>query len=310
MLALFLLASFPAFVPGAQIPAQESAEASNSAPTRGLPVDLRRWLDEVATLLARGELDGARSHLAALVEGEVYAALLAGEDEVVLAGLDKIDVVAKSLSVHRVQRSVREERVRRLSASLDEDHPDLLSAKQNLAVTRGALGDLLGALELQEHVHAARERLLPADHPHLLNAKQNLAATRYQLGDLTGRARALRARACGLRERLLTGGSPGPARRQAEPGRHALGSWAIIAGAHELLEHVHAALGAAACRRTTPTCSCREAEPGRHRLQRWGISWARSELLGGTCTRRASGCLPADHPDLLRAKQNLAATRG
>jgi CHAT domain-containing protein len=69
---------------------------------------------------------------------------------------------------------------------LPPDHPDLLAAKQNLAATRAALGDLAGAHELEEYVHAARERLLPPDHPDVLSAKGNLAATRKALGDLSG----------------------------------------------------------------------------------------------------------------------------
>ncbi|MEM6674645.1 MAG: CHAT domain-containing tetratricopeptide repeat protein [Planctomycetota bacterium] len=59
-------------------------------------------------------------------------------------------------------------------------------AKGNLAVTRKQLGDLEGALVLEEHVHAAWERLLDPGDPKLLKAKSNLALTRRLLGDLEG----------------------------------------------------------------------------------------------------------------------------
>ena len=65
---------------------------------------------------------------------------------------------------------------------LPPDHPDLLAAKQNLAATRMQLGDLAGALALEEVVHAANERRLPPAYPDLLVAEQNLANTRYQSG--------------------------------------------------------------------------------------------------------------------------------
>jgi len=120
------------------------------------------------------------------MDGEAYAALLEQEAAVVLAGLTALDGAANPLSALELQQRAREERVERLSACLEPDHRDLLRAKGSLAVTRKALGDLDGALELEEHVHAARERLLPADHHDLLGAKLNLAATRAELGDLEG----------------------------------------------------------------------------------------------------------------------------
>ena len=40
---------------------------------------------------------------------------------------------------------------------LPADHPNLLAAKNNLAATRWALGDLAGALAFFEHVHTADE---------------------------------------------------------------------------------------------------------------------------------------------------------
>ena len=64
--------------------------------------------------------------------------------------------------VKRPQREQIEFRACCWNDLLPADHQDLLAAKMNLASTRGKLGDLEGALQLVEHVHAAWERLLPA----------------------------------------------------------------------------------------------------------------------------------------------------
>ena len=45
--------------------------------------------------------------------------------------------------------------------SLPDDHPDLQWVRSNLALTKKALGDLHGALELQEQVYAVRLATLP-----------------------------------------------------------------------------------------------------------------------------------------------------
>ncbi len=74
--------------------------------------------------------------------------------------------------------------------TLPEDHPDLLRARQNLAITMHAQGELTGARALFERLLAARERTLPEDHPDLLAARGNLAASMKAQGDLAG-ARAL-----------------------------------------------------------------------------------------------------------------------
>jgi CHAT domain-containing protein len=94
------------------------------------------------------------------------------------------------------------------------------------------LGDLAGALELEEHVHAARERLLPPDHPGLLSAKQNLAVTNRLLGDLAG-ALELDEYVHAARERLLPPDHPDllGAKQNLALTRYALGD---LAGALEL----------------------------------------------------------------------------
>jgi CHAT domain-containing protein len=100
---------------------------------------------------------------------------------------------------------------------LPPDHPDLLSAKENLAMMRYELGDLPGASELFEGVLASRTRLLPPDHPDVLAAELSLAATRYALGDLEGARRLVSTLLDGvcLRARSLRAEAARPARESA-----------------------------------------------------------------------------------------------
>ena len=56
----------------------------------------------------------------------------------------------------------------------------------NLAVSLKYQGDLIGALELEEKVLAARERVLGADHPDTLRAKNNFLNSIGPQGDLVG----------------------------------------------------------------------------------------------------------------------------
>ena len=59
-------------------------------------------------------------------------------------------------------------------------------ARQNLAMTKKALGDLAGALALEQKVFAVRSKTLPDEHPDLQKARGNLAGTKSALGDLAG----------------------------------------------------------------------------------------------------------------------------
>jgi len=116
---------------------------------------------------------------------------------------------------------------------LPPDHPDLLTAKQDLALTWWELGDPAGASELFEAVHAARTRLFPPDHPDLLVAKEYLALTRMGRGDLEG-ALELFAAVHAARTRLYPPDYPGLLQtKQSLAGtRKELGD---LAGARELL---------------------------------------------------------------------------
>ena len=288
---------------------QEDDESADLAtpttePAGELLADLHRWLEEVETLRERGDLEGARHHLSGLIASNVYIALLSGDDVTALVGLDAVIAAAEDLSLLTMEGAAREEEVRRLAAHLDSDDHDLLHAKQNLAVIRRQLGDLAGALELEELVHAARERLLPADHPDLIDAKQNLAVTRGELGDLKG-ALGLEEFVHAACERLLSADDPDllDAKQNLAVTRGQLGD---LAGALELKEQVHAAR-----ERLLP------ADHPDLLSAKQNLAATRSELgdLAGAlelfefvhATRERS--LPPDHPNLLDAKQNLAVAR-
>ncbi|MCP4655318.1 MAG: tetratricopeptide repeat protein, partial [bacterium] len=123
-----------------------------------------------------------------------------------------------------------------LARDRDNDHPDVLTARHNLAETLSAQGDLAGARQLQEQVLEARERLLGADHPDTLTARNNLAATLYAQGDLAG-ARQLQEQVLEARERLLGADHPDTltARNNLAQSLYAQGD---LAGARQLQEQV------------------------------------------------------------------------
>ena len=67
---------------------------------------------------------------------------------------------------------------------LGEDHPYTFTSMNNLATTRGDLGDLQGARQLLEQTLAGRRRLLGEDHPDTLASMNYLANVRRELGEL------------------------------------------------------------------------------------------------------------------------------
>jgi hypothetical protein len=64
-----------------------------------------------------------------------------------------------------------------------DDHPDTLTAADNLAFDLGNLGEYQAARELDEDTVARCRRVLGDDHPDTLTAAGNLAADLRTLGE-------------------------------------------------------------------------------------------------------------------------------
>ena len=172
-----------------------------------------------------------------------------------------------------------------------------------LAGTRAELGDLQGAHELNELVHAARQRLLPEDHPDLLAIKLNLATTRKALGDLQG-AHELNEQAHSAWQRLLPTDHLDLliAKQNLAGTCYSLGD---LQGAQELFEDVHAARVRLLSADHPDLLTAKEGLA----IVRYDLGDLRGaqELLEAVYTSRQR-FLDADHPDLLEAKSRLAAT--
>lgn len=284
--------------------ADPGAPVEEGAPGVELPGELRTALDEVVALRGAGDAEGARARLKAIVDGSRYPTLLGEDDPVVLAALAEVHSIAESLSAVDVQATVAGERVHRLEGRLPADHPDILRARLDLAVARRLLGDLQGALELEEHVHAIFVRELPPDDPDLLRAELNLAVTRQTSGDFEG-ARELLEHVHAVRERDLPPDDPGLLRAKLNLGmtRRTLGD---LRGALELEEHVHSIWD-------------EQLAPEHPDLLRIKLNLAVTRQTLGDVAGAAElfehvlamreRLLPADHPDLLATKLNLAWSR-
>ncbi|MEV7177023.1 tetratricopeptide repeat protein [Kitasatospora sp. NPDC093679] len=82
------------------------------------------------------------------------------------------------------------------------DHPNTLTARNNLAVSYADAGRVQEGLDLCERVLVDRERLLGPDHPDTLSARNNLAGSYADAGRVQ-EALDLRERVLADRERLL-----------------------------------------------------------------------------------------------------------
>jgi tetratricopeptide (TPR) repeat protein len=85
---------------------------------------------------------------------------------------------------------------------LGMEHPDTLTAMNNLALTLGDQGDFSSARSLQEQILATERRVLGEEHPKTQSSITNLAATLRELGNLTS-ARELQEQALATRLRVL-----------------------------------------------------------------------------------------------------------
>ncbi len=193
--------------------------------------------------------------------------------------------------------------LRHLERILPDDHPDLLVARQNVAVTAKAQGDLSRARSLDERVVASNERTLPEGHPYLLAARQGLAATAASQGDLP-RARALFESTLAVYERTLPEDHP-----VLLTARHNLAATLFEQGdsarARALEESVLAV--------RERTLAEDDSDLLRTRQNLALIVEAQGDLARARALEESvlavrERTLPEDHPDLLAARQNLAAS--
>ena len=66
---------------------------------------------------------------------------------------------------------------------LGEDHPDILTSANNLALDLWALGEYQRARHLHEDTLTRRRRVLGEDHPETLTSASNLALDLRALGE-------------------------------------------------------------------------------------------------------------------------------
>ncbi len=249
-----------------------------------------------------GELERARTLLIEAVDALPGPAPADVGRHVAL--LLELDGLAYALGSLELSLRLREEVLQRRETLLPADHPDLLTARHNLAVIRFALGDVHGARKVFEEILETGARFLPPDHRNLLAAKEGLAATKHALGDLQ-RSRELAEEVLEARARLLPPDHPDLL--TAKQGLAAvMSSMGDLHGAHELAEEVLEAQ-----RRLLPSDhpDLLTAKQGlaatKHALgDLHGARALQEEVLAAQ-----TQLLPPDHPDVLAAKQNLASTK-
>lgn len=186
------------------------------------------------------------------------------------------------------------------SRRFGDEHPDTLSAMNNLAVTRRDRGDYAGGQKLQERVLEGRRRVLGEEHAHTLTSMNNLALTRSDLGDFTGaqelqqKVMESRRRVLGNEHRETLGAMSNLANTLAHQGDYA--------GAQELQEQVKEGMGRilghdhpdtlTAMHNLALTRIDRGDYAGVHDLS--SVVKARLSIMG------------EEHPDTLSAMNNLA----
>ncbi|WP_328738272.1 tetratricopeptide repeat protein [Streptomyces erythrochromogenes] len=190
-------------------------------------------------------------------------------------------------------------------SSLGEDHPNTLTARNNLAAMRGNAWDTADAVQALTDLVESMVRVRGTDHPDTLTARNNLAAMRGEAGDAAGAAQAL----TDLLESMVR--VLGPNHYTTLTARGNLASWQGRAGDEagavqaltEVVESMVRVLGPD--HPTTLTM--------RNNLAGWrgeagdaaGAAQALTELLADRIRVLGEG-----HPDTLDTRSHLAARRG
>ncbi|MEU8005106.1 alpha/beta fold hydrolase [Catellatospora sp. NPDC049111] len=188
---------------------------------------------------------------------------------------------------------------------LGPDHPNTLTARQNLASWRGRAGDAAGAAAAFEQLLADVLRILGPDHPDTLATRGNLASWRGEVGDAAGAAAAFEQLLADVL-RIL-----GPDHPDTLATRSNLASWrgeiGDAAGAADTFEQL------LADRLRVHGPDHPDTLATRHNVARWrgeaddaaGAAAATEQLLADVLR-----ILGPDHPDTLATRSNFAYWRG
>jgi hypothetical protein len=299
----------------------------------------------------------ARRHSAELIERAMSALDSASEPdriwtELVRPALDMLRAAGLEREAHELagrflERSVAAARatVDRLMRGGEAEHPDTVTAMNNLAYLLHEQGNMTEARHLQEQVLDSLRRSAGEEHPVTLSAMNNFAATLVAQGDLAG-AQEVQQQVLASRQRSLGDGHPDTltALNNLAVTLHKKGD---LAGARRLQEQVLTAgrktfgdehpATLAAMNNLAGTLQEQGDLEGARRLQEQVIQTCR-KMFGDyhpdtvTATSNLAGTLLAqgdveaarqiqeqvlaayrrllgdDHPDALRAMNNLAGT--
>ena len=155
------------------------------------------------------------------------AALLPHAQVALADGSDGMARLARYLGWSGSYAAARDLQKRVLDAReqiLGPEHPDILTARDNLAVRTGKAGDPAAARDLFAALLPVRERVLGPEHRDTLTARARLARWTGEAGDQAA-ARDLFAELLPVRERVL-----GPEHRDTLGARHNLARWTGEAG--------------------------------------------------------------------------------
>ncbi len=186
---------------------------------------------------------------------------------------------------------------------LPPDHPELQSARADLAEALAALGELAESRRLEEQVLEVRARTLPAEHSDLQRAQMNLAATLSDLGHLC-EARQLYEQVLQVRARTLPAEHPDLQRAQMNLAA-TLRDLGHLCEARQLYEQV------LQVRARTLPAEHPDLQDARERLATTLANlkqWSEARHLLEQALQVRSHILPDEHPDLLRTKRLLART--
>jgi tetratricopeptide (TPR) repeat protein len=188
---------------------------------------------------------------------------------------------------------------------LGADHPDTLTARNNLAYSYDKAGRLDQAIPLYEQALADRERVLGADHPDTLASVNNLAFA-YELASRLDQAIVLYEQALADRERVLGADHP-----------ETLASRNNLAGAYQRTGRLAEATAlyerALADRERVLSADHPQILTSRDYLAfAYGLAGRLDQAIALSEQTLADRerVLGADHPDTLASQANLAAVYG